>query len=471
MRRFSSSSASALTSRIRGKRDVIASCVHLLAYWPRNSLVLMTTDGKGLGPLIRVDLADPSEVSVGDYLEIPFGSMPHCGGTKENKRRAFVLLFGEKISNYLDLPRSMCAQPVTEADQVLINIAGHYIESLDATSSQFDVEMLDIIVVGQSTYWSINPGSGRLEPVGWVSDVFSSPVYAELVAKGSVVSGSPQEAYDAQKWDPLESNDIKEAERWLALAEVAANNYLERKYSLNPCDPFQAEMELRLWDRLLEAVSNLFESDLEGGLDSSRRGDQLRHLIPPDMAGYLVASLNNSAMLHYVVYLACSDIDKALDALNLLEQYTQNFLSAEEQRACLLLPDRETLSAFGLKELSSMWRVNEDQAEGLNDKAGPHFAGMISGALSTPPDWTRLEALDYICTLFENIASHKCESMFIAAQAWVRWLCGNSTSATYILGQADLRYFESVPLLLQHLLDSSVIPLWLTEPGGAPPYR
>lgn len=471
MNRFSQSvSAPALTSRIRSERDVIATCVHLLGYWPRNSLVLVVTDGQGVGPLIRVDLADPADVSLEDYLEISFGSIPRRGDDHNGDRRVFVVLFGEKTGSYSDVPPGKPAQPVTETDQILLDRAGHYMSSLGVVSSRCDVEILDVIVVGHCTYWAVAPEEGALAPVGWVSEIFSSPVYAELVARGSVVSGSSYEAYDAKKWNPLESSDLKATERWLMLSEVAANSYLAQKCSLSPLEPFQAEAELMLWDNVLGVVSDLLDAETAGEeSDFLYRGDRLRHLIPPDAAGYLVASLNNSATLHYVVYLACSGIEQTLQALKLLDQHIPYFLSVAEQSSCRLLPKRETLSTFGLEGLNPLWSESQNRNEEHNERAGSHFAGMISGALTTAPNWARLEALECLCALFENVASYKPESMFIAAQAWVRWFWGNSTSAAHILEGADPRYLESSPLLLQSLLDNSVIPLWLTEPGGAPP--
>lgn len=471
MNRFSQSgSVPSLTSRIRNERDIIATCVHLLGYWPRNSLVLVMMDGKGIGPLIRIDAADPADVALEGYLEISFGSIPHRGYTQNGNRRVFILLFGEKTNEQLDHPTGKPIRPVTGVDQLLLNRAESYAGPLNAVSSQFNIEILDLIVVGQFTYWSVDPGEGRLEPVGWVSDVFSSPVYAELVTRGSVVAGSSQEAYDAKKWNPLESVDLKASERWLMLSEVAANSYLARKCSLNPLEPFQAEAELRVWDRLIDAVNNMLESEAEDKSDLSCRGDRLRGLIPPDAAGYLVASLNNSATLHYLVYLACSDIDRTLQALAPLEEHTQYFLSVAEQNKCRLLPDDETLSTFDLEGLSPIWSESQGQDNENSDRAGTQFVGMISGLLPTVPSWARLEALDCICALFENVATCKPETMFIVAQAWVKWLWGNSTGAALTLEGADPRYLDSSPLLLQSLLDSSAIPLWLREPGGAPPY-
>ncbi|MGO4229705.1 DUF4192 family protein [Arthrobacter sp. YAF34] len=51
--------------RITGPEDILGFIPHSLGYWPENSLVAMTLQGKRLGATLRVDLPDPGEVSGG----------------------------------------------------------------------------------------------------------------------------------------------------------------------------------------------------------------------------------------------------------------------------------------------------------------------------------------------------------------------------------------------------------------------
>lgn len=472
MNRFSqTSSASALTSRIRTERDVVATCVHLLGYWPKDSLVLMVTDSSGVGPLIRIDIADPFETPAEDYLDALFKSIPRQNGLNQSAQRIFVLMFGGRLSTCPDNSRAQPARPITESDQELFERAAYYLEPIQSSGSRHNLQVLDVIAVGQTVYWSVNPETGGLEPVGWVNDIFSSPVYAELVSRGSLVSSSSREAFSIKKWNPLDTHHPHTTELWLASAEAAAVRYVEMKQALNPLEPFQAEAELMLWDSVLEAVADSVYLEKENNIAPSTLGDRIRTTVPSDAAGYLVASLTNSATLHYLVYLACTDLSRTLAALGLLEGYIQFFLDDAGQSSRRLLPTAETLSAFDLEKISPILNVQGVREPADSSEAGSHFAGVLSGALQTPPHWRRLEALERLCALFENVARHKCESMLIASQAWVKWLRGNSTEASYLLESADQKYLESSPLLLKSLLGSSAIPMWLTQPGGAPPVR
>lgn len=465
------SSSSALTSRIRTERDVVATCVHLLGYWPKDSLVLMVAESSGVGPLIRVDMADPFEMPAEDYLDTLFSSIPRLNGPNERLQRIFVLMFGGLLSTCPSTPLTQPAGPITGSDQELFERAIYYLEPIQSTGSRHNLEVLDVIAVGRTVYWSVNPETGGLEPVGWANDIFSSPVYAELVSRGSLVSSSSHEAFSLKKWNPLDTQHPHTTELWLASAEAAAVRYVEMKQTLNPLEPFQAEAELMLWDSLLGTVADSVRLEKENNLLPSTLGDRIRTTVPPDAAGYLVASLTNSATLHYLVYLACTDLSHTLAALGLMEGYIQFFLDDAGKSSRRLLPSAETLSAFDLERISPTLSAQGMREPADSNEAGAHLAGVLSGSLERPPHWCRLEALERLCALFENIACHKCESMLIASQAWVKWLRGNSTEASYLLESADQKYLESSPLLLKSLLGSSAIPMWLTQPGGAPPVR
>ena len=45
--------------RITGPEDILGFIPHSLGYWPENSLVAMTLQGKRLGATLRVDLPEP----------------------------------------------------------------------------------------------------------------------------------------------------------------------------------------------------------------------------------------------------------------------------------------------------------------------------------------------------------------------------------------------------------------------------
>ncbi len=65
--------------KITGPEDILGFIPHSLGYWPANSLVAMTLQGKRLGATLRVDLPEPSRCrgpglaafarTVRDYLE------------------------------------------------------------------------------------------------------------------------------------------------------------------------------------------------------------------------------------------------------------------------------------------------------------------------------------------------------------------------------------------------------------------
>lgn len=467
---FQSRPGPVLNSCIRRERDVIATCLHLLGYWPSNSLALMTVDTQGIGPLIRVDIAHSAEVCTDDYLDILFSSIPGSENSEQSDRKVFVLVFGDCRSNCLEIVASLPGQPMAENDQKLLRFARSCMMSLHKVSSHYSLEVLDVIVTGQSIYWSLHPDTGELEPAGSIHDVFSSPIYVELVAQGSVVLESAREACETRERNLLENINAGAPESWLALSEIATKTYIESRQAHESLVTFQIEAELEVWNHVIGLVSTLLEAEGDKHPATEALGDQICQLLPPDAAGYLVASLDSSVTLHYLVYLACTNIGSTLEALHQLGLHMQSSLVDSSPNYHRLLPQKETLSIFGLGELKQRQPSNNISPE-CSNQSGVLFANVLCGVASTPPDWLRLEALDCLCVLLENIAGQQAQTMLTVAQAWVRWFRGNSTAAAYLLKDANQCYFQSSPILLTRLLESSTIPLWLLQPGGLPPSK
>ncbi len=74
--------------RITGPEDILGFIPHSLGYWPENSLVAMTLQGKRLGATLRVDLPEPGGGAGGGRSGGRGGSEPSGRGSAVPKRRA-----------------------------------------------------------------------------------------------------------------------------------------------------------------------------------------------------------------------------------------------------------------------------------------------------------------------------------------------------------------------------------------------
>ena len=95
MNTFNSPSRTPITAHISSERDVVAASLFLLGYWPENSLVILASDGQGVGPILRVDLPILTENRVEEAVNALLTYLPAETSSGTPTQQIFVLAFTE----------------------------------------------------------------------------------------------------------------------------------------------------------------------------------------------------------------------------------------------------------------------------------------------------------------------------------------------------------------------------------------
>lgn len=456
---------------LKTERDVIAAAVHLLGYWPQNSLVMLTTDLESAGPLLRVDLADPKHDATDAYIGAFLDALPPISPRGLPLNHLFVLLFSENSSAPQALHQRPKATPVTRSitldSQNFIDRASHFIQPIITETAQRHQTLFDVIAVGENSYWSLNPAEHSLDFAGPISDVLMSPVYSQFIVNGSTLAPDISSIARAHQKTLQNTQQPETRHTWEKAVTSATYTYLARKIDLNPHEYFQLAADLEVWDTMLEKVHQELTSDLseEGKLSL---GDRLRERIPQHIAGYLLASLNSTATLNFLLYLAVRNFRQTQEALGAVFIDSHSVLTAAGQKPQRVLLPTDQLNALGLGHQMKQTLDHIMHTEKTNPEAGEQLAYTLYGAVSEPPNWQRLEALEYLTALLEPAAEDKPAALLGALQAWAKWFRGKSSEAFCLLDQSDPEIFEITPILLHQLLQAGALPLWLSEPGYLP---
>ncbi|ORC18864.1 MULTISPECIES: DUF4192 family protein [Rothia] len=457
------------TASLTSELDVIAAAVHMLGYWPQNSMVILTVDGRGVGPVLRVDLADPDDIDLHEYLATFLQAIPQESPMGLPIQRVFVLLFSAESeppnpSTTSDTER----ETALDTERAFVEIAQSYLHSLVREVAHQGLGLLDLIAVGHRKLWCLTPSGEALEFSGYTAQVLSSPVYLHLVATGSVVATSFDDHADEQGSLLQDTVDEQKRDAWILRVETSARTIQEEKETLNPNEYFQLDAELAVWNIILNRVTTYLETR-NCSLAEVAIGDPIRAELDPELAGYLVASLNSTATLNLLVYLAETtyrDAEKVLRAINASGYEVLQSAGQVPQR---VLPSSSALQQIGLGHLVEQTQPPVPEKQDF-DGVGESFAHLLCGTGSEPPHWLRLEALECLAWVLEPASTGKPAALLLAILSWAKWLRGRSTEAHYLLEQADPRVFERSPIMLHSLLDSGSFPAWVSQPGGVPSY-
>ncbi|MDO4820534.1 MAG: DUF4192 family protein [Rothia sp. (in: high G+C Gram-positive bacteria)] len=451
-----------VTVHLSSERDVLALALHLLGYWPEKSIMVLALSSGGVGPLLRVDMPDMSDVAPDDFLTYIFDAFPTHTPEGELITSVFLLLFASgAASGKVDI----------SVERTFLETAQRYAELASAHATQHGVILLDVLAVGQEAYWAVNPEEGKLSPAGFLEEVVTSPLYTELVAHGSCVARDSHQAHEFKNHAVVDTSDPEEQEYWRVYSEASSALYLKEKQEERPHEAQQISGELELWERAIDAVASLLDgSHRRNGTGEQTLADSIRGAVIPDAAGFLIASLDSFATLQLVIFQACRDLKGSLAALSALESGGEELGLSSCSQGNRVLPLPSTLHRYGLEHLSQSGRPAQHQEERVEGYL-KELAETLFGLAVEPPNWKRLEALEYLGAVLEASATGKAEVALIAAQAWLKWLRGNSTQAVHLLEAIDSTYCDGVSLPLHYLLNVSAFPAWLTLPGGAPePY-
>lgn len=498
-----------LTARVRDEKDLLALTLHLLGYWPQDSLIFLPLDGQGVGPLLRVDLPDLGPRTQGAEGHGTSSSHPPRSDTfspaslpSDPFQLAALSPEMAELDNFLTycisllLGRAQSDQPL---ERVCLLLAGQPRPSqsspeldwlgwgsglsegqgsvnplldwaaccrtiLESRLAAAGLGLLDFLIIDGPSLWALDLGRRNFSRVAQLEQVYQSPVFAECVAAGSVVESSFQADLERWRWNPLAGGRPSDLENWLAEAQQAEGKCQLAKQGRDASEAEQVYADLLVWEQVLGRTLNLLDSwDADGQGKPLAQG--LREILPPSLAGFLASSLSSTVTLTYLVYQAASSLEEAGAALGELEQKMRDCLG-EQGSGQPLLPD--PLPAYFpvdfQLELPASWGSEESE----QDQATGQLVELIAGRRFLAPRFDRLEALELVASLLETFAQPKAKTLALAAQAWVAWFWGSSSEALYLLEEGEDSFLCSHPLLLLEILASGQLPCWLGASAQLP---
>lgn len=468
-----------INTPVRQEADVVAVCVHTLGFWPRNSLVLLTVGSPGVGPLLRIDLPVAGGDDYGEYFDFFLSQLPQSATNADPNNRLFAVFFGS-TADEMDQERELAAPYSLDysecSDNNFIDQAQVLIPSLHRCLVNQSIDLIDVIAVGHRFLWALHPPELTLLPATPTASVVDSPIYREMFEQGSDVARSHEEFLEKYLWDPMETADVVRRDSWLAHTEFAALGYLTQKAESDVGEYHQIRAELMMWDAALQRGVEVVLGYRSLGVDSPKDlarpphrdvvspapADLIRTVLNQDVGAYLIASLNSTATVQLVIYLACTGLQEALAALENISCRLEETATVglDKSQTTPVLPQKSSLNRYGLDRKSLL---NPVETKGPADGAAiASMASKLCGHDTQSPNWDRLAALCAIATILEEAAHHKPESLLKLAQAWAHWLQGKSTLADYLLRAVEPVHHGNEPTVLHRVLDAGVLPAWLS---------
>lgn len=365
---------------VRGPEDILGFIPHSLGYWPTQSLVAMTLQGKRLGATLRLDL--PGR----DVLAAPAKFLLAVRRYLEADKEADGTLLAFFTSNGSALSPS-------RYDGLL---AG-----LDSMLERAGMPVREAWYVGDDFWreaWCMDasccPVPGR--PLQEIRD---SLLNTEMVFRGSSVGPQPEEQAPAAL--PLSSLHLAAVRE----AEAAWSAQLDRRRASRP----QFDAVLRLWWALLN------------------RPQREAWLPDADRDGFLRASLLFPAYRDAVLMMAAAGITAA-------EAGARQFGLFQDE--CLLDPvaPPEELPGTGAAPGGLPGGTPEEgpRGEGLPGAGIPSYGDVLMGVAPAVPDWERLNALDLVLEQLAAAGGQAAAASF-TGRGWIAWCRGRgSYSAAYL---------------------------------------
>lgn len=363
---------------VQGPEDILGFIPHSLGYWPADSLVAMTLQGKRLGATLRLDLpgpevlADPKRFActVRDYLRA------------DQHADASLLVFFTN-AGWMD------------ASVGAVQTYTGLLESLQAVLGTACMPVRDAWYVGDS-YWrdayctdlSCCPLPGRP-----TSDIRDSRLNAEMVFRGSSVGPAPEDQA------PAPAAMSAESKARLRAGEAAW---------MVPLDPrrgsrAQFDALLDFWELLL--------------LSGECPADAIGH-------GFIRATLRVPAWRDAVLVMAAAGRAAATAGAEHFGIF---------DAGCRLAPVRPP--SAGLQDAaSSTGPVRSGAVPGKESKM-PGYGEVLLGLEPPLPDWACLDNLDRVLEQLA-VAGGPAGAAALAGRGWISWCRGRGSYAAAHLGQA-----------------------------------
>ncbi|NUU30866.1 DUF4192 family protein [Arthrobacter sp. C9C5] len=399
--------------KITGPEDILGFIPHSLGYWPANSLVAMTMQGKRLGATLRVDLPDASRcrgpglaafaLTVRDYLE--------ADDAADGTLLAFFT--GRSVEAVAEDAAEDAAGDATDsaegelgADSAVDSaldpaVLARLLRELERTLGRAGLPVRDAWLVGER-YWRnafcLDP-SCCAPPGRPIEEIRNSRLNAELVFRGSSVGAAPGRSTPAALQEQGEPAVLEAEEGWA------------RDFSGRWRDRAQFGAVLDVWERVFDA----------GGHRSARatKASQAGEAaLPAGLAGYLRASLRVAAWRDAVLVMAAAGRDAAeagAEEFGMFDGGPGNPAALPELDA---LPAAESAGAPG-----------EAGPAGATAAETPGYGDVLLGLAPPAPDWGRLAELDRVLRQLGNCGGGEARAAALTARGWIEWCRGRGSFA------------------------------------------
>lgn len=367
---------------VRGPEDILGFIPHSLGYWPAESLVAMTMQGKRLGATLRLDLPGPVTLmdprdyarTVRDYL-----------AADQNADGALLAIF----------TNDGWAEPPETYRGLL--------DALESCLAAAGMPVRDAWYVGD-TYWRDAHCTDMLccpAPGRSVQSIQDSMLNAEMVYRGSSVGPAPES-------------------RILPAGAVSAD---ERAAVLRTEAAWSAQLDGRRGSR--EQFTSLL------ALWGSALTNEAGQMLAANDVAFLRASLRVPAWRDAVLVMAAAGMPAALAGAEAFEIFAAGCSMAPvgPVRLGLGIPGR----AVGASAGTAGQEAAGPQAADWQDVPG--YGEVLLGLEPEIPAWHRLNSLD---TMLDQLSAYGGVpgAAALTGRGWIAWCRGRGSYAAAYLGQA-----------------------------------
>jgi hypothetical protein len=447
--------------RITGPEDILGFIPHSLGYWPENSLVAMTLQGKRLGATLRVDLPEPG------------------GGPG---RRDMLAGFARNVVAYLQADDAADGSLLafftdndTDADAGSLGDAAGWtglLKELELALEAAGLPLRDAWIIGaefwRNAYCTDPECCG--EPGRPVEQIRNSRLNAEMVYRGSsvgAVPGAPGTQPAPLPVDPA-----------VCVAECGwAEQFASRRR-----DRAQFDQVLDVWTMAMQAAIGQGDvpvpnpGDLasgatvpdartrgsgtsDAGTSGSGTGDPRTAVLPlqfpPELAGYLRASLCIPSWRDAVLVMAAagrSAAERGAEDFGMFDPEPESAALPGNMPAPQLGPTRRPLSGpmsqgtSGHTARSSFGsRLPRPEASAIGGPAAgtvpaaeavPGYGEVLLGLAPSVPDWTLMVGLERVLARLGGLGDGESTAAAVTARGWIEWCRGRGSYADALYQQA-----------------------------------
>ncbi|GGJ20734.1 DUF4192 domain-containing protein [Paenarthrobacter histidinolovorans] len=409
------------TLSIHQPEDILGYIPHMLGYWPEESLVAITMQGKLLGATLRVDLPAVSS-------------------------KAAIDRFAEHVRHYLiadEAANGVVLAVYTDDgwnDGSVVSRTTPLLDSLRASLDCVDLAVRDAWLVG-ADYWRgaycVDEGCCPL-PGFPVERIKESRLSAELVYQGSAIGPSPRKGFEGLGFARSSPHESQVSE-----AEVQFGQSMLGRWRSEAC---------------FDAVLTVWRHVMARAL----RNDPLDPVADATLIGLLRTTLKVPAWRDAVVVMAAAGTDAAKSGAEGFELFDEDGLDTPP---------------FDLRELG----VPDVRIASKNTSGAAHTAGsgetadvytygdVLLGMRPEVPCWSDLDMLQQaLARLTVEGEQGEVAAAALTLQGWIFWCRGNGSLAHACLRSAeDAQPGYRLAELLMGILGEGVLCGWARRPSTA----